>query len=865
MNNKHSFMKKITLLFLMLFSFGFTFSQIDVNQLFANHPEVVIKFQIQDRSQLELLTRLVSIDNVSENEVTAYTNQEEFEQFLSLNIPFEIVERQVLSPEELNMLDFEGFSKSRGWDSYPTYQGYLDMMTQFATNYPQLCRLVEFGTSVQGRKLLACVISNNVNMREAEPQVFWSSSMHGDELVGYVLTLRFIDYLLTNYGINGRITHLLDNLEIWVNPLANPDGTFYGGNNSVSGATRYNANTKDLNRNYPDDTYGGNVPTGYGPLQKETNAFIALQQTETFTLAVNLHGGAEIANYPWDNKTTQTADHNWWKYVCREYVDTVQFYKPTYMKGTGVTGNDNGIVWGWQWYQVYGGRQDYANYYDHTREFCLEISNTKTPAASQLPNYWDGHYRSFLNYTQQALYGVQGVVTDAGTGEPLHAKISLSKDIHNSFIFTDPRVGFYARYLEPGTYSLLFEADGYQSKTISGVSSQLKNTTILNVALQKLNTFSISGLVLHAKTGLPLENVKIEVKDTPLMSVTTNESGSFTFYMTGGTYQLVLYKEGFVTKEQTVVVNENIGSLVITLEPLEGFPYIEPKTIVFETEKTTGDTIITITNTGNALLTFTATVENEDINSWLTLSNNTGTLNENEKQEIVLSYDFTSMDCDTYETNVQIFVGDSVINVPVSILFTGCEEEEIGIPSVSIDSIDIETFELSEEYIIVLENTGNKAFDYALSIEPEECEWLSLSHKTGELAPGEQVEIVLTFHFEAITKVRESFSATLIIKVLDTIIQIPITITLLPNSIETFEPEEITVYPNPTNGQLRITNYELRIDNIEVYDVFSKKQLSIVNCQLSIEKIDISLFPAGVYLVKIQTDKGMVMKKVVKY
>jgi len=782
-------MKKISILLLIIFSFGFAFPQIDVNQLFSNHPEVVIKFQIQDRSQLELFTRLVSIDNVFENEVTAYTNREEFEHFLSLNIPFEIVERQVLSPEELNMLDFEEIEKVRNdWNYYPTYQGYLDMMAQFAMDYPQLCRVVEFGASVQGKKLLACVISKNVNTREAEPQVFWTSSMHGDELTGYVLTLRFIDYLLTNYGTNARITHLLDNMEIWVNPLANPDGTFNGGNNSVSGAIRENINGKDLNRNYPDDTNNGNP--GVGPVQNETTAFIALQQAQTFTLAVNLHGGVEVANYPWDNKTSQTADHNWWKYVCREYVDTVQFYKPTYMKGTGVGGNQNGIVWGWQWYQVNGGRQDYANYYNHTREFCLEISSSKTPAASQLPNYWDGHYRSFLNYTQQALYGIQGVVTDACTGEPLPAKISLPTDIHNSFVRTDPRVGFYARYLQPGTYTLTFESEGYQSKTIPGVSAQNYNTTILNVTLQSIQ------------------------------------------------------------------------------EPI---PYVESQIVNFETETTMGDTTITLMNKGNGALNFTATIENAGNISWLSLSNNSGTLCKNEKNDIVISYNFTSLPSALYEANVQIEVAGNVINIPVSILFMGAEDE-IGIPYITPESIDIETQEITGECVITMKNIGNKAFDYYLDLEPEYADWwLSLSHHLGTLEVAEQTEIVLSYNFTPITKGREIYGAELYISVNDSVILIPIKINYLPNSVKTQELEDIQVYPNPTTGELTIENGQLTIDNgqltiqsVVIYDVVGKKQFSIVNCPLSIKKMDISHLFSGIYFLKIETDGGIVVKKVIK-
>ena len=53
--------------------------------------------------------------------------------------------------------------------------------------------------------------------------------MHGDELSGFVLSLRLIDYLLTNYGMNNRISNLINEIDIWINPLINPDSVLLWG------------------------------------------------------------------------------------------------------------------------------------------------------------------------------------------------------------------------------------------------------------------------------------------------------------------------------------------------------------------------------------------------------------------------------------------------------------------------------------------------------------------------------------------------------------------------------------------------------------------------------------------------------------
>jgi len=84
--------------------------------------------------------------------------------------------------------------------------------------------------------------------------------------------------------------------------------------------------------------------------------------------------------------------------------------------------------------------------------------------------------------------------------------------------------------------------------------------------------------------------------------------------------------------------------------------------------------------------------------------------------------------------------------------------------------------------------------------------------------------------------------------------------------------EEICVYPNPTTGQLRITNYELRILGVEVFDVLGRKycfdyaqqQKGEWKKEMGEVVIDISTLPAGFYLLKIMTDGNTYTHKIVK-
>ena len=464
------------LLIILLSTFNFYAQQPDHNY-FQKNIEVYFSFETSSIDLTRELTDIISIDNVKGNTVYAYANEKEYTEFLSYNIEHTILPK----PGELIIPQMsDNIEEITDWDVYPTYDGYVNLMTQYAAIYPSICKLIDAGNTVEGRKILLLKISDNVNVREAEPQFLYTSTIHGDETTGYVLMLRLIDSLLTTYGTNPRITNIIDNAEIWINPDANPDGTYHGGNNTVNGAIRYNANGYDLNRNFPDPVYGVNANQ-----QPETAIFRTLAEQNNFVLCANFHGGTEVVNYPWDTWTNgypdyvSHADESWYQFISHLYADTCQTYSPSgYM-----TGYDDGITNGGAWYVIHGGRQDYMNWYMQSREVTIEISDTKLLPPAQLPAHWEYNKRSFLNYIESIFYGVRGIVTDTA-GNPLNAMIKvLNHDTLHSEIRTDSLNGNYHRMLAPAVYSFQFSADGYYSQTFNNVAVNNFQTTILNVEL----------------------------------------------------------------------------------------------------------------------------------------------------------------------------------------------------------------------------------------------------------------------------------------------------------------------------------------------------------------------------------------------
>ncbi|MCX7005515.1 MAG: M14 family zinc carboxypeptidase [bacterium] len=465
----------------------------------ADTGEWFFTFAVTSRTQLATLTPLVSIANVRGTTVVAYATAAQFARFQSLAMPYTLLPHPgtLFTPR---MTDDPRAVQAKGaWDVYPTYGAYTSMMYGFAHDYPALCRVTNIGNSVNGRQLLCAILSDNVRTREDEPQVLYSAAMHGNETTGYMLLLRLIDYLLTNAGSVARASNIIANVELWINPLANPDGTYYGGNTTISGARRYNANGVELNRNFPDPEDGPH-PDGHA-WQPETEAMIRLATNQHFALSANFHGGAEVVNYPWDTWPRRHADDAWFIRIARAYADAAQSNSPAgYM-----TDQEDGIVNGWDWYEVNGGRQDYFTYFARGREVTIELSDYFVLPEAQFAAYWNYNRDALLGYIEESLRGVRGVVTGP-LGAPLAALISIpGYDKDNSEIMTDPACGDFHRLLNAGTYHLRITAAGYPPVMVSNVLVTAGGCTRTNVVLvpeMGLGAVALGLTILLRKTIL---------------------------------------------------------------------------------------------------------------------------------------------------------------------------------------------------------------------------------------------------------------------------------------------------------------------------------------------------------------------------
>jgi len=310
------------------------------------------------------------------------------------------------------------------------------------------------------------------------------------------MCLYLIEYLTTHYGQFGYedVTYLVNNYEIHLLPLHNPDGHVAN--------SRYNAHGIDLNRNFPvpDGSIGGDGTYNEEP---ETVAYKDWCFGQHFVIGQDEHSGALVVNYPWDYTYDLTPDNEGFILLSEEY----SYYNPPMWNGDWYHGITNGA----QWYRTFGSIQDWSYQETDCMHVIVELSDSYAPPASQLDTYWDNNRESFMHWIKAARYGVNGLVTDAQTGDPVAATVTalgIDKPVH-----TDPALGDYYKLLPDGSWDLQYEAEGYETAVVQDVQVVWGVPTVLDVTLAPEGT--------GVETGAPSATALLGAYPNPFNPRTT--------------------------------------------------------------------------------------------------------------------------------------------------------------------------------------------------------------------------------------------------------------------------------------------------------------------------------------------------------
>ena len=130
------------------------------------------------------------------------------------------------------------------------------------TDFPDLAEVIVYGSSWEkitsggagGHDLFAIKLTNRLRPGP-KPAFFLMAALHARELATSELAARFVTHLLGGYGTDGDATWLLDEHEIIVVPITNPDGRRLAEQGYYQ---RKNTNT----------TYGGGCPVPPSPIEQ---------------------------------------------------------------------------------------------------------------------------------------------------------------------------------------------------------------------------------------------------------------------------------------------------------------------------------------------------------------------------------------------------------------------------------------------------------------------------------------------------------------------------------------------------------------------------------------------------------------------
>lgn len=504
-----------------------SYAQMDLNTLMRERGEYYFTLKVNEPSEIQTINNICSVDGTDGKTVVCYANQQEYDALIqagykpSLQTPPSMREEAVM---------WDGNRATYDWNSYLTYSQYVNMMQGFpsAALSDRTCTLIDLGElSTSNHRHIYGVRLNN-GQPNGKPRFLYTSTMHGDEVTGMILMLRLIDEFCTS--TDSRIVNILNNVDLFIFPNTNPDGTYYGGNNTVYGARRRNGHNIDLNRHFPDFDDGPH-PDGQSYYQDEAQWMMDLAQQYLFTMGANYHGGAEVVNYPWDTYQPLHPDDAWWQLVSHEYADLAQAVNSTYMDDY-----NDGITNGYAWYTITGSRQDYMNYYAQCREVTIECSTSKTPNASQLPNFWNYNHNSMLTYIEECLNGVHGVVYDAVTNEPLQG-VTVTVQNHDAFgsSVSTHVVGDFHRLIKGGTYTFVFSKEGYISQSVEVTLADGQRIDLEPVYLQPIfsQTITFSSGWNWWSTCIDIDLTQLEAALGSNATGITSQNDGFVSYING--------------------------------------------------------------------------------------------------------------------------------------------------------------------------------------------------------------------------------------------------------------------------------------------------------------------------------------------
>ena len=273
---------------------------------------ILIKVQVADRDDTEALVNMgLDIWEFQQDGVIVRVTDNERKQVQKNGFVIEIITEDVYEYTET-------ISKGQIFlFAEPTsakYHSHDEVITELiALEDSGVAQTYIIGNTHEGRDIWAVKISDNPSEDEDEPGAIFLGCHHAREWISVEVPLYIAQYLTDNYDIDQDIRRLIDNCEIWIVPVVNPDGYEYS--RTTDRLWRKNRRDNgdgtfgvDLNRNYGYMWGGAGASTNTsvwnyrGPSafsEPESQAVRDLVLAHDFRILMSYHSFWQAIYYPW--------------------------------------------------------------------------------------------------------------------------------------------------------------------------------------------------------------------------------------------------------------------------------------------------------------------------------------------------------------------------------------------------------------------------------------------------------------------------------------------------------------------------------------------------------------------------------------
>ena len=112
-----------------------------------------------------------------------------------------------------------------------SYDDLTILLYELKDRHPDIFSFNSIGETYEGRDIWLVKISDNVELDEDEPEVFYTGGIHGNEKVAFQVVIESIKAISENYSdvfvnesFSNRIKNIVNNTELYFVPMLNPDG-----------------------------------------------------------------------------------------------------------------------------------------------------------------------------------------------------------------------------------------------------------------------------------------------------------------------------------------------------------------------------------------------------------------------------------------------------------------------------------------------------------------------------------------------------------------------------------------------------------------------------------------------------------------